>query len=178
MKDNIILIGFMGAGKTSIGNCWSEKKGRPFLDTDLLIEQEAGMSIPGIFKELGEERFREIESAVLQKLDEKADHMVISVGGGLPLKEENRAVLTRLGTVVFLRVKPDTVLKRLAKDTSRPLLQAENKAARIQQLLTVRNPVYEQAAHLVIDADDKDPEQIIMELEAALPCEGKIRRQS
>lgn len=175
MKDNIILIGFMGAGKTSIGTCWSAKKGRPFLDTDHLIEQEAGMSIPEIFNALGEERFREIESRVLKKLDEKADHTVISVGGGLPLKEENRAVLTRLGTVVFLRVKPDTVLKRLAGDTSRPLLQTENKECRIQRLLAIRNPVYEQAAHLVIDADDKNPEQIIMELEAALPYEGRKR---
>jgi len=173
MKGNIILIGFMGAGKSSIGSYWSEKKSRPLIDTDQLIEQEAGMSIPEIFKELGEERFREIESSVLEKLYEKADQTVISVGGGLPLREENRAVLARLGTVVFLRVKPETVLERLAGDTTRPLLQAENKGARIRQLLEIRNPVYEQAAHLVIDVDDKAPEQIIRELEAALQHDRK-----
>lgn len=173
MKDNTILIGFMGAGKTRIGTCWSEKKGRPLLDTDQLIEQEAGMTISDIFKELGEERFREIESGILLKLYEKADHMVISAGGGLPLRGENRAVLAKLGTVVFLRVKADTVLKRLAGDSTRPLLKAEDKAAKIQQLLKIRNPIYEQAAHVVIDVDDKAAEQIIMELDAALQCEKK-----
>lgn len=173
MKDNIILIGFMGAGKTSIGVFYSEKTNRPLLDTDRLIEQEAGMSIPEIFKELGEEKFREIESAVLEKLYENTDHMVISVGGGLPLREENRVILARLGTVVFLRVKPDTVLKRLKGDTTRPLLQTENKEIRIKQLLDNRNPVYEQAAHIVIDVDDKAPDQIIMDLEATLKRESK-----
>lgn len=168
MKDNMILIGFMGAGKTSIGTCWGKRKKRRLLDTDRLIEQEAGMSIPEIFKEQGEERFRQIESRVLEKLYEEADHMVISVGGGLPLREENRAILARLGTVVFLRIKPETVLKRLAGDTTRPLLQAENKSEKAQQLLKIRNPIYEQAAHLVIDVDDKTPEQIITELESVL----------
>ncbi|MGL5434234.1 MAG: shikimate kinase [Lachnospiraceae bacterium] len=168
MKDNTILIGFMGAGKTSIGTCWSKRENRPLLDIDQLIEAEAGMSIPMIFSEHGEDAFRRIESRVLERLNEEADHVVISVGGGLPLRAENRAVLAELGTVVFLRTQPDTVLSRLDGDVTRPLLQVADRRAKVEQLLRERNPIYEQAAHLVIDVDGKSPDQIVQELETAL----------
>ncbi len=168
MKNNTILIGFMGAGKTSIGTCLSERSGRPLVDTDQLIEAEAGMSIPQIFSEHGEAGFRRIESRILERLNNEADHTVISVGGGLPLRAENRAILSELGTVVFLRTRPDTVLSRLEGDVTRPLLQVANKREKVEQLLADRNPIYEQAAHLVIDVDRKSPEQIVQELETVL----------
>lgn len=168
MKDNIILIGFMGAGKTSIGTGLSDRRKCQLIDTDWLIEQEAGMSIPAIFETQGEDGFRRIESGILEKLKVEANHLIISVGGGLPLREANRKALSELGMVVFLRTRPRTVLKRLAGDTTRPLLQVANKQEKVEQLLAERNPIYAQAAHLVIDVDDKTPEQIIDELELLL----------
>ena len=134
MKNNTILIGFMGAGKTSIGTCLSERSDRPLVDTDQLIEAEAGMSIPQIFSEQGEDGFRRIESRILEKLNNESDHIVISVGGGLPLRAENRIILSELGTVVFLRTRPDTVLSRLEGDVTRPLLQLETALQQMQMM--------------------------------------------
>lgn len=165
MKDNVILIGFMGAGKTSIGTRYAKASGRPLLDMDQLIEAEAGMSVSQIFAQLGEEAFRKTETGMLEKLLLETDGAVISTGGGLPMREENRRLLAELGTVVFLRVTGNTVLARLAGDRTRPLLQAEDKKERVETLLRQRNPVYEQAAHLIIDVDGKTPAQIVRELE-------------
>lgn len=168
MKDNIILIGFMGAGKTSAGTCYGRKQGRPLLDTDHLIEEKAGMEIGRIFAAQGEEAFRAIETEVLKSLLAGTEGTVISVGGGLPLRTENQEILKQLGTIIFLRVSRDTVLERLAGDTTRPLLQGEDKARKIADLLACRNPVYEQAAHVIIDADGKTPRQIADEIEACV----------
>ncbi|MCD8223119.1 MAG: shikimate kinase [Clostridiales bacterium] len=160
MKKNLILIGFMGAGKTSVGEAYAKKSGWPIVDTDQLIEEEAGMTISRIFAEKGETVFRETETAVMQRLLSDCDNTVISVGGGLPLREENRKILKELGTVVFLRVQKETVLKRLAGDTTRPLLQTDDVEARVGELLAYRNPIYAEAAHIVIDTDDRTPDEI------------------
>ncbi len=165
MKDNVILIGFMGAGKTSVGTFLSRKNGLPLLDTDQLIEEEAGMTISRIFAEQGEAAFRIAESTVLERLLEKTDHSIISVGGGLPLLASNREILKQLGRVVFLRVCKDTVLTRLAGDTTRPLLMGDHVEERVEQLLSYRNPLYEQSAHQVVDVDEKTLEQIADEIE-------------
>lgn len=174
MKDNIILIGFMGAGKTSIGNCYSQKQGRPMLDTDHLIEEKAGMEIWQIFATQGEDAFRVIETEVLKSLLAGTDRAVISAGGGLPLRADNQELLKQLGTVIFLRAARDTVLERLAGDTSRPLLQGEDKAQKVDDLLAYRNPVYERVADVVIDVDGKTPQQIAGEIEAAFVVGDKL----
>lgn len=168
MKKNVILIGFMGAGKTSVGKTYAKRHKLPLLDTDQLIEQEAGMTISRIFAEQGEAAFRAAETAVLQRLLAETDHAVISVGGGLPLLEKNREVLKQLGTVVFLRVQKGTVLKRLAGDTTRPLLMGENVEERVRKLLAYRNPLYEQAAHRIVDVDGKTLGQIADEIGSLL----------
>ena len=165
MKGNMILIGFMGAGKTTVGKALAERSGWPLLDTDQLIIEKAGMTIPEIFEQSGEEGFRRIESEVLAELLEQTDHTVISVGGGLPLREENRAVLSRLGTVVYLDVSEATVWNRLKDETDRPLLKVENVRAKIREMLTYRRPIYEQAAHITISVDEKNPGQIAAEVE-------------
>lgn len=164
MKENLILIGFMGAGKTSVGEAYAQAKDMPLLDTDQMIEAEAGMSISDIFATCGEPAFRRTETAVLEKLLREADAAVISVGGGLPLLEANRVLLKQLGTVVFLRVQPDTVLQRLEGDTTRPLLQGEDVARRVYDLMEYRNPLYESAAHRIVDVDGKTLEAIVAEL--------------
>lgn len=168
MKDNIILIGFMGAGKTSIGSYYSQKQGWPLLDMDHLIEEKAGMEIWQIFAIQGEDAFRVIETEVLKSLLADTERAVISVGGGLPLRVENQEILKLLGTVIFLRVSRDTVLERLAGDTTRPLLQGENKTRKVDDLMAYRNPIYEQLAHVIIDVDGKTPQQIADEIEAKL----------
>ena len=160
-RENVILIGFMGAGKTSVGQALAKASGRPLLDTDSLIEEEASMTISQIFAVQGEQAFRETESRVIARLLDQTHGAVISTGGGLPLRQENRERLRQLGTVVFLRVKPETVLERLKGDTTRPLLQGGDVEEKVQDLLTYRDPLYEQAAHQVVDVDERTVEEIV-----------------
>lgn len=167
-KENVILIGFMGAGKTSVGAVYAVAADQLLLDTDQMIEAEAGMTISDIFAVRGEAAFRQTETSVLEKLLDQTDRAVISVGGGLPLLEKNREYLRRLGTVVFLRVQPETVLERLKGDTTRPLLMGDHVEQRVRELLDCRNPLYEQAADLVIDVDGKRPEEIVEEIRSRL----------
>ena len=112
-RENVIFIGFMGAGKTSVGRAYAQAAGIPLVDTDQMIEEEAGMTISDIFRLKGEEFFRKTETAVLKKLQKETEPKVISVGGGLPLREENRALLRELGQVIFLQVKAETAIERL-----------------------------------------------------------------
>jgi len=165
MKQNVILIGFMGAGKTSVGERLSKRTGKELLDTDQLIEQEAGMSISDIFAKQGEVAFRRTETKVLEQLLAETDDAVISVGGGLPLLKQNREMLKQLGTVAFLRVQRETVLKRLKGDTTRPLLQGDHVERKVEELLAYRNPIYEDAAHVVIDVDGKSLNAIVDEIQ-------------
>ena len=111
-RENVIFIGFMGAGKTSVGRAYAQTAGIPLVDTDQMIEEEAGMTISDIFRLKGEEFFRETETAVLKKLQKETEPKVISVGGGLPLREENRALLRELVQVIFLQGKAETVIER------------------------------------------------------------------
>ncbi|MGN1171435.1 MAG: shikimate kinase, partial [Lachnospiraceae bacterium] len=107
--DNIILIGYMGCGKTTLGIRLSYHMRIPFLDTDKLIEKNENREISGIFAQDGEEAFREMETETLRTLLRDKTRKVISTGGGLPLREENRRLLKELGTVVYLRAEPETV---------------------------------------------------------------------
>lgn len=166
MKRNVILTGFMGAGKTSVGQALSAATGMPLMDTDHLIEELAGMTISGIFALQGEDAFRKAETQVLERLLRETEDTVISVGGGLPLREENRRILKELGTVVFLRVKPETVLARLEGDTTRPLLQGDQVEQKVRELLALRNPVYQEAAHVVVDVDGRPVADIAEDLKA------------
>lgn len=161
---NIILIGFMGAGKTSVGDKLAGIFHKTLIDTDQMIEDIAGMPIAQIFKQHGETPFRQLETRVLKKLLEQAEQEVISVGGGLPMREENRVLLQRLGKVVYLKVKPETVLLRLMNDTTRPLLQGDDVQTQVYTLLADREPIYREAAHLVIEADGKTMDEIAREI--------------
>lgn len=162
---NVILIGFMGAGKTTVGEAFARLKGIPLVDTDHLIEERAGMTISRIFETKGESTFREIETAVLEALLADTERKVISVGGGLPMREENRRLLKQLGTVVYLEVKPATVLERLEGDTTRPLLQGEDVAGRVKELMEKRDPIYREAAGMIVNVDGRDVREIAAELE-------------
>lgn len=161
--NNVILIGFMGCGKSTIGYRLSYRLRRVLEDTDRLIEKKAGMSIRDIFAREGEAAFRAMETDCLQELLLSQEEKVIATGGGLPMKVENHALLKKLGTVVYLRISPEGVWERLKEDKTRPLLQCENPAARIRELMAARSPVYEAAADIILDVDGKDMDQVVAE---------------
>jgi len=166
--ENIILIGFMGAGKSTVGNRIAKKHNLKFIDTDRLIEDNTGKSITEIFETKGESEFRDLETQAIKTIIEGEENILLSVGGGLPMREENRVLLRQLGKVVFLRIEPETVIKRLKNDNSRPLLKGDNAYAKIIELLQIRNPVYESIADIVIDADGKGSNKVILEIEEGL----------
>lgn len=164
MKKNIILIGFMGCGKTSVGIRLSYRMRRTMIDTDKMIERLNKMTVSEIFEQQGEAAFRDMETQCLERLLEETDGEIISVGGGLPMREENRKLLKQLGTVIYLRVTPQTVCTRLASDTTRPLLQGDHPEEKVRTLLEQRSPLYESAADWVLDVDDKDFDTILDEI--------------
>lgn len=164
MKNNIVLIGFMGCGKTTVGEKLSQMMKYTFLDTDQYIEKKEGKTISRIFDEEGEAYFRNLEILSLRELVAECGQTVLSTGGGLPLREENAKLLQQLGFVVYLRVRKETVLKRLEGDTTRPLLQCENPEEKIRELLEYRDPIYEVGAHLTVDVDVCSVEEIVEEI--------------
>lgn len=164
MKKNVILIGFMGAGKTSVGYHLAKRLGYQQIDTDEIIEKKSGMKISDIFEQKGEEYFRQLETTTLKELKQTMNEKVISTGGGLPLWEENASILKEMGFVVYLSTSERTVMERLKGDRKRPLLQGEHPEEKIRKLLEYRRPLYEIAAHMRIDADDKSFDQIVTEI--------------
>ena len=168
MKDNIILIGFMGCGKSSVGIKLSYRLKRTLIDTDKWIENKEKITISEIFATKGEAVFRQMETECLQKLLEAVNNQIISVGGGLPMKEENHERLKKLGTVIYLRITPEAVYERLKGDSTRPLLQVENPKERIGELLACRGPVYEKCADVIIDVSEKSFEEILAQIEACI----------
>ncbi|WP_024864434.1 shikimate dehydrogenase [Butyrivibrio sp. FCS014] len=162
---NIILEGFMGSGKTTVSQLLSDKLDLDLMDTDEAIETTEGRSISDIFAEDGEEAFRKMETELLETIVK--DHwrdMVISLGGGLPLREENRSLLKEAGKVIYLKASPETVYERIKGDTTRPLLQCEDPLSKIKELQAARSDLYDAAADLVIDTDGKSPEEITQDI--------------
>ena len=143
INGNLILIGLMGAGKTTLGRYIAQMLDRPFYDSDHEICTASGVSIPIIFEMEGEQGFRNRETAMLKKLTAMKD-IILSTGGGSVLREENRQNMRRNGTVV---------LERTRYDNSRPLLQVENPLAKLQELYNTRDPLYRNTAHIVIESD-------------------------
>lgn len=162
---NIILIGFMGCGKTTVGLRLSYRLRRSVIDTDKEIEKEEKRTISDIFATDGEAYFRDRETACLQRLVENTNNQILSVGGGLPLREENRRLLHELGQVFYLRAKGETIYERLKDDTTRPLLQGDDPLTKIWTLLNERDPYYREAADVVIAVDGKSFSEIIDEIE-------------
>lgn len=165
MNENIILIGFMGCGKTTIGKKLAASLNYSFLDTDECIEQKEKQSIKELFKERGETYFRACETKVLETLNEETNRTVISTGGGMAVQKQNVELLRALGVVIYLSVTSETVMKRLRKDESRPLLQGENGAKRIKELLESRLLAYKTCCHYQIVTDGKDISTICLEIQ-------------
>lgn len=165
---NVILIGFMGCGKTTVGLKLSYRLRRSIIDTDKEIEREEKRTISEIFATDGEPYFRDRETACLRRLIESANNQIISVGGGLPMREENRRLLHELGQVFYLCAKGETIYERVKDDTTRPLLQVDDPLSRIETLLQERDPYYRAAADVVITVDGKNFEEILSEIEESV----------
>lgn len=160
----IILIGFMGCGKSTVGKRLSYAFRKPFLDTDKIIEKKANMTISELFEEKGEAYFRDMETACIEELLKESGDYIIATGGGMALRSENRRLLKELGHVIYLRALPDTIYERLKKDSTRPLLQGDNPKEKISAMMSERAAVYEEAAQFIVDVDGKEFEEIVKEI--------------
>lgn len=167
MTGNVILIGFMGCGKSSIGRRLATRLGHEFLDSDDLITTASGKSIPEIFAEEGEERFRERETGVLQSLI-GSKSIVLATGGGAILRPANREILRTIGTTVWLHADPEILFERATRSRKRPLLEVENPRATFNSLLESRLPIYGKAADLKIDASGLSHNQTVESIMKAL----------
>ncbi len=160
---NYVLCGMMGAGKTTVGLALAQKLNRECLDTDALIEKEHG-KISDIFTAYGEAYFRALEEETVKTLSQESN-LVLSVGGGLVLRQENVERLKINGKIIYLRAKKETLVGRLKEDSTRPLLQgSQSLEERLEGLMQTRASVYERVADCTIDVDNKTPEQIAEEI--------------
>lgn len=158
---NLILIGFMGAGKTTAGKLLAKEKEMGFTDTDERIVSEQGREIPDIFAEDGEAYFRDLETELLCHMQGDTYHTVISVGGGMPVRKQNRELLRSLGCVVYLSASRQTILERVKNDGSRPMLDGDDLEARVKRLMRERENFYRQAAHVMIRTDGRSVPQVV-----------------
>lgn len=163
MKNNIILVGMMGAGKTFIGKCLKEKfQAMTLIDLDEYIENEQNMKISDIFKNKGEKFFRDLETQSITKLC-KNDNQIISLGGGAFEKEENRKILNENGYTIYLKAPAKILFERIKNETHRPLLQQGFGVEKIAEILSKREYNYEKA-HIVVDTSEKSSYNIISEI--------------
>lgn len=160
-RKNIVLIGMMGTGKSTVGAHLAEQLGYCPIDLDLAIVQEAGASIPELFEQRGESGFRDLESGVLEATLQ-GEGIVLATGGGAVLREHNRSVMSSCGWVVALTATAEDILQRVGEDKNRPLLAGGAKE-RVYTLLEERKHAYE-FADVTVDTTDKSPEQVSAEI--------------
>ena len=164
MKINIALIGYMGTGKTAVGQLLAEKLGMKFIELDWQIEQHAGKPIPEIFNDDGEIAFRELEIAAAKKAAME-NHCVIACGGGLVLNKINIDRLKESARIVYLTASPRTILKRVSGQAGqRPLLEVENQLKTINEMLKFRKPFYERAAEITINTSRMNIDTVVKQL--------------
>ncbi len=164
VKTNIALIGFMGTGKTAVGQLLAEKLNRKFIELDWLIEQQAGKSIPEIFQQDGEIAFRELEIGATKKIAEEK-YSVIACGGGIVLNKINIDRLRKNARTVYLIASPRVILKRVANEKGqRPLLAVDNPTQTIGELLKFREPLYQRAADITINTSKLDIDAVVEQI--------------
>jgi shikimate kinase len=164
---NIYLVGLMGAGKTTVGRQLAKRLQRRFLDSDHEIEARTGVRIPVIFEIEGEGGFRKRESQILAELATETD-LVVATGGGAVLATENRQCLRETGVVVYLHAPPEVLCERTRNDRNRPLLRVADPLARLRELYMQRDPIYRDAAHLVVDSKSGPCGHLVLKIESEL----------
>lgn len=152
MAGNLILVGLMGAGKTTLGRLLAERLNRPFFDSDATICERTGVNIPTIFEMEGETGFRMREHAVIHELCGLND-IVLATGGGAVLNPDNRNIMHSKGLVVYLHTQPEVLFHRTYHDQNRPLLQVDNPLNKLKELYQVRDALYRETAHIIVDTE-------------------------
>ena len=160
--ENIFLIGFMGAGKTTVGRILANKLKLAYLDLDEVIEKELKLTVQEIFSRFGEDIFRDAETKALQTITQK-DKQVVATGGGVVLRKENWETMEANGITVYLKAPAEVLWSRVKNNTSRPLLQVENPFERLCELLSRRIPLYEKS-DLIVDTENVSPEHLALEI--------------
>ena len=172
IPSNVFLVGLMGAGKSTVGRILARRLGKRFVDTDHEIEKRNGVTIPVIFEIEGEAGFRKREQEVLTDLAQEPD-LVLSTGGGIVLRPENREVLREQGFVVYLSARPELLAERTRHDRSRPLLNVDDPLGRLRELHAVRDPLYREVAHAIVETGRGAPQQEVQAIIVALTKASK-----
>jgi shikimate kinase len=167
MTPRILLVGMMGAGKTTTGQLLAASLGWRYCDSDADVEADTGLTVPELFARDGEAAFRQAEATVLTRACEHPLPSVVSVAGGAVLSAENRASIQASGTVVWLRARPETLAARVGDGDGRPLL-GDDPAEAMVRLSAERAPFYEELAHVVIDVDELEPDEVAERILAAV----------
>lgn len=163
VPSNIFLVGFMGSGKSTVGQQLADELGKDFLDCDRVLEDRTGVDIPYIFDLEGETGFRRREAAVLRELTAMRG-IVLATGGGVVGDPDNREALAANGFVIYLHAPADLLHQRTARDRSRPMLHAADPRARIDELLAVREPLYREVADLVVATGRRGSRRVVQEI--------------
>lgn len=166
IDNNIVLIGFMGTGKSTISKYMSRMYGMEIVEMDQIIEEREGMSISNIFEKHGEEYFRNLETELLIEMQDKKN-VIISCGGGVAMRERNVAEMKKIGKVVLLTASPETILDRVKDNDDRPLLNGNKNVEYIEKLMEARRKKYEAAADILVETDNKPAQEI---------CEDMVRK--
>lgn len=166
-RGNIFLVGMMGAGKTTLGRALAQRLRLRFVDTDRIMVDRTGVPVRTIFEIEGEDGFRRRESALLAEVAE-GDAQVIATGGGAILARENRELMRQRGTVIYLRANVDNLWERTRHDSSRPLLATPDPRATLASLLETRDPLYREAAHVIVDTGAQSAATLVNRVVAAL----------
>jgi len=160
---NLILVGLMGSGKTTMGRALAKHMGKAFVDSDEEIQQRTGVTIPHIFDIEGETGFRQRETAAIRELVER-DDMVLATGGGAVLAEQNRAMLQQSGIVIYLKASVHDLWQRTRHDRNRPLLQTADPHAKLTELFQQRDPLYLQVADIVMQSGKQSAHALMLHL--------------
>jgi shikimate kinase len=166
-RGNIFLVGMMGAGKTTLGKSLAQRLRREFFDTDKVLVERTGVPVATIFEIEGEPGFRRREALTLAELAARHD-CVIATGGGIVLAPENRERMRASGTVIYLRARLESLWERTRHDTSRPLLATPDPRGTLERLLEERDPLYRDAAHLVVETGSQSAGTLVNRVTAAL----------
>ncbi|HVE46377.1 MAG TPA: shikimate kinase [Acidimicrobiales bacterium] len=164
----VLLVGMMGAGKTTVGRLLADRLDSPYLDSDEQVQQASGLTVPEIFAEQGEAAFRMAEREALMRAVASDDEDVVSVAGGAVLDPDNRRLLREAGTIVWLRAPVSTLAERVGAGAGRPLL-GDAPASALAELYEERRPLYEELADIVVDVEDLSPEEVVEEILRQLP---------
>lgn len=177
LPKRVVLVGPMGAGKSTIGRLLAREMGYRFLDSDRMIEERCGANIPWIFDVEGEQGFRQRESSMLAELAEQ-DGTVLATGGGAVMAPGNHSLLKHRAVVVYLCTSIEQQVERTRKDRNRPLLQNDNPEAVLRDLFALRDPIYRKLADIVMLTDKKSPRLVVRQLMNKLnPRTPRHRRQ-